>query len=266
MKQKPSVSDVSRSMQQRPLEFGLATGTRLSFMRPVSDASERLKLEPFTLDIVGTYSLRRQILDTPTVYVKGEKFKDNREIWLYLKEPESLKLPMELVAKIFADEKVLIESWSEKYQSNMKTLKIESIIMAVIIGLVVTAAAMAVFSGFIFLTKTKVTTIAILKTIGYRDVDVVGIFGMCAIMIWISSFILGGSLSFLFLNNIDFILSSSNKMHGISGSTYALPVEMKLGHFTWAMVISLISVVLAMVPSLVEVLRLSPSENFRRSS
>ena len=88
----------------------------------------------------------------------------NRNLEIYLKDPENIKDQKTLVQKLFPDEYVY--SWSDMNSSLFSALKVERNVMFIILSLIIIVAAFNIISGLTILVKNKTKDIAILKSIG----------------------------------------------------------------------------------------------------
>ena len=247
-------------------KLGIFDGVSTRFIRPVVNLTGDLNLDRFSMNMVGTFDLDRQVLGLPSIYKLSHAQTDTaeKELWLFLEDPENIEIERARL-KNACEPDSLVTTWQEKNSAHMKSLHVESNVMAIIVGLIVAASGMAVFSGFIMLTINKSATIAVLKTIGYSHGDIVTIFGLSASLIWVVSYTLGTLLAYFLLTNIDGILVLITSLRGIEGSNYVLPVNMQFEHFLRAAIISMLTVCLAILPALRSALLLSPTESFRRS-
>ena len=97
-----------------------------------------------------------------------EKFLDlenkNRNLEVYLKNPQNIENQKVMIQKIFPNE--FIYSWADMNRSLFSALKVERNVMFIILSLIIIVAAFNIISGLTILVKNKTREIAILKSIG----------------------------------------------------------------------------------------------------
>jgi lipoprotein-releasing system permease protein len=138
----------------------------------------------------------------------GFEFKD-RNLEIYLKNPNNIKPQKEIVQKIFKDE--FVYSWADMNSSLFSALKVERNVMFIILSLIIIVAAFNIISGLTILVKNKTRDIAILKSIGVLNKSIVKIFFLIGVIIGTSATIFGiflGVTFSLYVENIRQFLSS----------------------------------------------------------
>ena len=100
--------------------------------------------------------------------------KKNRNLEIYLKNPENIIYQKEIVQKNFPSD--LVYSWSDMNSSLFSALKVERNVMFIILSLIIVVAAFNIISGLTILVKNKTRDIAILKSIGVLNKSIVKIF------------------------------------------------------------------------------------------
>ena len=113
----------------------------------------------------------------------------DRNLEIYLKNPQNIEKQKEIVQKIFPDE--FIYSWSDMNSSLFSALKVERNVMFIILSLIIIVAAFNIISGLTILVKNKIREIAILKSIGVLNKSIVKIFFMIGVIIGTSATIFG---------------------------------------------------------------------------
>jgi lipoprotein-releasing system permease protein len=138
----------------------------------------------------------------------GFEFKD-RNLEIYLKNPNNIEPQKEIVQKIFKDE--FVYSWADMNSSLFSALKVERNVMFIILSLIIIVAAFNIISGLTILVKNKTRDIAILKSIGVLNKSIVKIFFLIGVIIGTSATIFGiflGVTFSLYVENIRQFLSS----------------------------------------------------------
>ena len=91
--------------------------------------------------------------------------KKDRNLEIYLKNPQNIENQKLIIQKIFNDE--FIYSWSDMNRSLFSALKVERNVMFIILTLIIIVAAFNIISGLTILVKNKTREIAILKSIEF---------------------------------------------------------------------------------------------------
>ena len=134
---------------------------------------------------------------------------DNRNLEIYLKNPQNIEKQKLFVQNIFPNE--FIYTWSDMNKSLFSALKIERNVMFIILSLIIIVAAFNIISGLTILVKNKTREIAILKSIGVLNKSIIKIFFLIGFIIGTSAtifgIILGVSFS-LYVEDLRQILST----------------------------------------------------------
>ncbi|ARJ47780.1 lipoprotein-releasing ABC transporter permease subunit [Candidatus Pelagibacter sp. RS39] len=115
--------------------------------------------------------------------------KDDRNLEIYLKNPQKIEDQKEIVQKIFKNE--FVYSWSDMNSALFSALKVERNVMFIILSLIIIVAAFNIISGLTILVKNKTKDIAILKSIGVLNKSIVKIFFLVGVIIGTSATIFG---------------------------------------------------------------------------
>ena len=122
--------------------------------------------------------------------------KKNRNLEIYLNNPQNINYQKMIVQKNFPNE--FVYTWSDTNRSLFSALKIERNVMFIILTLIIIVAAFNIISGLTILVKNKTREIAILKSIGVLNKSIVKIFFLIGIIIGTSATIFGIILGVLF--------------------------------------------------------------------
>ena len=129
-----------------------------------------------------------------------EKFLDlenkNRNLEVYLKNPQNIENQKVMIQKIFPNE--FIYSWADMNRSLFSALKVERNVMFIILSLIIIVAAFNIISGLTIVVKNKTREIAILKSIGVLNKSIVKIFFLIGVTIGTSATIFGIILGITF--------------------------------------------------------------------
>ena len=133
----------------------------------------------------------------------------DRNLEIYLKNPNNIEPQKEIVQKLFIDE--FVYSWADMNSSLFSALKVERNVMFIILSLIIIVAAFNIISGLTILVKNKTRDIAILKSIGVLNKSIVKIFFLIGVIIGTSATIFGiflGVTFSLYVENLRQFLSS----------------------------------------------------------
>jgi len=133
-------------------------------------------------------------LDTLDEFFNLTKYDRNLEI--YLKNPQNIENQKYIVQKIFPNE--FVYSWADTNSSLFSALKVERNVMFIILSLIIIVAAFNIISGLTILVKNKTRDIAILKSIGVLNKSIVKIFFLIGVIIGTTSTIFGIILGITF--------------------------------------------------------------------
>ena len=122
--------------------------------------------------------------------------KNDRNLEIYLKNPQNIEHQKKIVQKNFPAE--FVYSWSDMNSSLFSALKVERNVMFIILSLIIIVAAFNIISGLTILVKNKTRDIAILKSIGVLNKSIVKIFFFIGVIIGTSATIFGIFLGVIF--------------------------------------------------------------------
>ena len=122
--------------------------------------------------------------------------KNDRNLEIYLKNPQNIENQKFIVQQIFPDE--FVYSWADTNSSLFSSLKLERNVMFIILSLIIIVAAFNIISGLTILVKNKTRDIAILKSIGVLNKSIVKIFFLVGFTIGTSATIFGIILGVIF--------------------------------------------------------------------
>ncbi len=134
---------------------------------------------------------------------------NNRNLEIFLKNPQNIENQKFIIQKIFTDE--FVYTWSDMNKSLFSALKVERNVMFIILSLIIIVAAFNIISGLTILVKNKTREIAILKSIGVLNRSIVKIFFLIGVIIGTSATIFGiilGITFSMYIENLRQFLSS----------------------------------------------------------
>ena len=122
--------------------------------------------------------------------------KEDRNLEIYLKNPQNIENQKKIVQKVFPNE--FVYTWSDMNSALFSALKVERNVMFIILSLIIIVAAFNIVSGLTILVKNKTKDIAILKSMGVLNKSIVKIFFLIGVIIGTSATIFGIILGITF--------------------------------------------------------------------
>ena len=180
---------------------------------------------------------------------------NDRNLEIYLKNPQNIEHQKLVVQKNFSDE--FVYTWSDMNNSLFSALKVERNVMFIILSLIIIVAAFNIISGLTILVKNKTRDIAILKSIGVLNKSIVKIFFLIGVVIGTSATIFGiilGVTFSMYVENLRQFLSTFFNISLFPEEIYFLstmPSEISpLSIFIIALSSILITVLVSIFPAL----------------
>ena len=177
--------------------------------------------------------------------------KNDRNLEIYLKNPQNIEHQKKIVQKNFPDE--FVYSWSDMNSSLFSALKVERNVMFIILSLIIIVAAFNIISGLTILVKNKTRDIAILKSIGVLNKSIVKIFFFIGVIIGTSATIFGiflGVIFSMYVENLRQFLSTVFNISLFPEEIYflsSMPSEINLSSI---LIISFCSVLITIIVSI----------------
>ena len=140
--------------------------------------------------------------------------KNNRNLEIYLKNPEKIETIKINLQKIFNNE--FVYTWADMNSALFSALKVERNVMFIILSLIIVVAAFNIISGLTILVKNKTREIAILKSIGVLNKSITKIFFLVGIIIGTSATFFGVFLGVVFSIYIENFRSFLSNFFNIS--------------------------------------------------
>ena len=182
--------------------------------------------------------------------------KNDRNLEIYLKNPQKIQNQKFIVQQIFPNE--FVYSWADTNNSLFSALKVERNVMFIILSLIIIVAAFNIISGLTILVKNKTRDIAILKSIGVLNKSIIKIFFLVGVIIGTSATIFGISLGVIFsiyVENLRQFLSNVFDISLFPEEIYFLstmPSEINLSSI---FIISLCSILITIIVSIFPALK-----------
>ena len=181
---------------------------------------------------------------------------EDRNLEIYLKNPQKIENQKKIVQKAFPDE--FVYTWSDMNSALFSALKVERNVMFIILSLIIIVAAFNIISGLTILVKNKTKDIAILKSIGVLNKSIVKIFFLIGVIIGTSATIFGiflGVTFSIYVENLRHFLSMLFDVSLFPEEIYFLstmPSEINLASI---FLISLCSIMITIIVSIFPALK-----------
>ena len=268
-------------------EYNISIGKELSFTLNVDIGDKVTLMSPVGVEtIIGTLP-KQQTFTVVSLFESGLVDFDNniafinletleelfdlkvedRNLEIYLKDPQNIEAQKKIVQKIFPDE--FIYSWSDMNKSLFSALKVERNVMFIILSLIIIVAAFNIISGLTILVKNKTREIAILKSIGVLNKSIIKIFFLIGIIIGTSATIFGiflGVTFSIYVENIRQMLSTLFNISLFPEEIYFLSTMPSEINFFSIFIISMCSIIITIIVSIFPALKaakLDPIKNLK---
>ena len=175
----------------------------------------------------------------------------DRNLEIYLKNPNEIESQKSIVQKIFDDE--FVYSWADMNSSLFSALKVERNVMFIILSLIIVVAAFNIISGLTILVKNKTKDIAILKSIGVLNKSIVKIFFLIGVIIGTSATAFGimlGVTFSIYIENLREFLSSTFNISLFPEEIYFLSKMPSEINPTSIFLISICSIIITIIVSI----------------
>ena len=253
----------------------ISIGKELSFSLDLEVGDNVVLMSPSSLDtIIGSLPRQKSFIVT-SIFDSGladfdnnvafinlnslEEFfnysSDDRNLELFLKDPQNIENQKEITQRIFEDE--FVYSWADMNSSLFSALKVERNVMFIILSLIIIVAAFNIISGLTILVKNKTKDIGILKSIGVQNKSIVKIFFLVGILIGTSATIFGiflGVTFSLYVENLRQFLSNTFNISLFPEEIYFLskmPSEINISSITLIALCSIfITIIVSIFPAM----------------
>ncbi|WPY00472.1 Putative lipoprotein ABC transporter permease [Candidatus Trichorickettsia mobilis] len=197
-------------------------------------------------------------------------FEDNtiNLIEVYTKQPEQAELFANEIQAILG-EKFKVTSWQKSNRQFLNALAVERITMFTILSLIIVVAAFNIISSLVMLVKDKTKDIAILRTIGASQQQIMLIFICNGMFIGLIGTVVGGILGASFAYNIDNIrlclerLTDTKIFDAAIYFLYSLPSDVRLEDIILVSVLSIFLCFCATIYPAYKASKLNPVEALR---
>jgi len=182
--------------------------------------------------------------------------KKDRNLEIYLKNPQNIENQKFIVQQIFPNE--FVYSWADTNSSLFSALKVERNVMFIILSLIIIVAAFNIISGLTILVKNKTRDIAILKSIGVLNKSIIKIFFLVGVIIGTSATIFGillGVVFSMYVENFRQFLSNVFDISLFPEEIYFLSTMPSEINISSIFIISLCSILITIIVSIFPALK-----------
>ena len=192
---------------------------------------------------------------------------EDRNLEIYLKNPQKIEDQKEIVQNFFPDD--LVITWADMNKSLFSALKVERNVMFIILSLIIIVAAFNIISGLTILVKNKTRDIAILKSIGVLNNSIIKIFFLVGVIIGTSATLFGiflGVIFSLYVENLREFISSTFDITLFPEEIYFLstmPSEINLSSIILISICSIFITILVSIFPAMKASRLDPIKTLK---
>lgn len=167
------------------------------------------RIKEFTVVCIfqtGFYDYDSSVILMPISMAKKFSNTSENEIEIFINNPDQADIDSRIIQNILleiGDTNSDVTNWRSKNTQLLKALKIEKTAMFVVLSLIIVVAAFNIISSLFMFVKEKNKDIAILKTIGVSNKQILFIFIITGTLIGIVGTIIGTVIGVLIANNID---------------------------------------------------------------
>ena len=258
------INDLISIGSELSFSLNLKIGDEITLMSPSglqTIIGNMPKQKTFTVNSIFDSGLSE--FDNNVVFINLSTLEDffgynsaDRNLEIYLKNPQNIELQKNIVQEIFDQEFVV--SWADMNNSLFSALKVERNVMFIILSLIIVVAAFNIISGLTILVKNKTRDIAILKSIGVLNKSIIKIFFLVGVIIGTSATIFGiflGVTFSIYIEDFREFLSSTFNISLFPEEIYFLskmPSEINL---TSIFLISICSIIITILVSIFPALK-----------
>ena len=256
--------------------LGVNIGDNITLISPNGYSTVMGQMPRFSaFKVVGIINSGMYQYDSSTIMiplVKAQEFflydKSIQKIEIFLNDPT---LANTIASNIFQQlhQQFNIETWEDTNRYLMNALEVERNVMFLILLLVIIIATFNIVSGLIMLVRSKTKEIAILRTIGFSQYDVIHIFVLIGLRIGVIGTFMGAILGTLFSYNIESIRKLLEKITGTSlfaEEIYflsKLPADVKSYQVILVIVIAIVCAFFASIYPAIKASKINPVDGIK---
>ena len=191
----------------------------------------------------------------------------DRNLEIYLKNPQKISNQKDIVKKIFSND--LVFTWADMNKSLFSALKVERNVMFIILSLIIIVAAFNIISGLTILVKNKTKDIAILKSIGVLNNSIIKIFFLIGVIIGTSATLFGillGVTFSIYVENIRDFISTTFDLTLFPEEIYflsTLPSEINISSILLISICSIFMTILVSIFPAMKAAKLDPIKSLK---
>ena len=191
----------------------------------------------------------------------------DRNLEIYLKNPQKISNQKDIVKKIFSND--LVFTWADMNKSLFSALKVERNVMFIILSLIIIVAAFNIISGLTILVKNKTKDIAILKSIGVLNNSIIKIFFLIGVIIGTSATLFGillGVTFSIYVENIRDFISTTFDLTLFPEEIYflsTLPSEINISSILLISICSIFMTILVSIFPAMKAAKLDPVKSLQ---
>ena len=264
------INDLISIGSELSFSLNLEIGDEITLMSPSglqTIIGNMPKQKTFTINSIFDSGLSE--FDNNVVFINLSTLEDffgynsaDRNLEIYLKNPQNIELQKNIVQEIFDQEFVV--SWADMNRSLFSALKVERNVMFIILSLIIVVAAFNIISGLTILVKNKTRDIAILKSIGVLNKSIIKIFFLVGVIIGTSATFFGiflGVTFSIYIEDFREFLSSTFNISLFPEEIYFLskmPSEINLASIFLISICSIIITILVSIFPAFKAAKLDP--------
>jgi lipoprotein-releasing system permease protein len=256
--------------------LGVNIGDNITLISPNGYSTVMGQMPRFSaFKVVGIINSGMYQYDSSTIMIpliKAQEFflygESIQKIEIFLNDPT---LANKIASNIFQQlhQQFNIETWEDTNRYLMNALEVERNVMFLILLLVIIIATFNIVSGLIMLVRSKTKEIAILRTIGFSQTDVIHIFVLIGLRIGVIGTFMGAILGTLFSYNIESIRKLLEKITGTSlfaEEIYflsKLPADVKSYQVILVIVIAIVCAFFASIYPAIKASKINPVDGIK---
>ncbi len=256
--------------------LGVNVGDNITLISPNGYSTVMGQMPRFSaFKVVGIINSGMYQYDSSTIMiplVKAQEFflygQSIQKIEIFLNDPT---IANTIARNIFQQlhQQFNIETWEDTNRYLMNALEVERNVMFLILLLVIIIATFNIVSGLIMLVRSKTKEIAILRTIGFSQYDVIHIFVLIGLRIGVIGTFMGAILGTLFSYNIESIRKLLEKITGTSlfaEEIYflsKLPADVKSYQVILVIVIAIVCAFFASIYPAIKASKINPVDGIK---